>query len=58
VNNNQPSTHVGKTINSSNELLSGNNHAPLDTRGAIETSKDNQELATMETVNGGKDGGR
>lgn len=54
-NGNQPPTHAGKTINSSNELLNEDNHAPLDTRGTLETIKVNQELAAVETVNGGKD---
>lgn len=52
INNNQPATHAGKTINSSNELLNETNHATLDTRGTLETSRVNQELAAVETVNG------
>lgn len=51
-NGNQSATHAGKTKNPSNELLSEDNHATLDTRGTIETSGANQELATVETVNG------
>lgn len=51
-NGNQSATHAGKTENLSNELLSEDNNAPLDTRGAIETSGINQELAAVETVNG------
>ena len=36
VNNGvQPATHAGKNINSSNELLSENSNATLDTRGEI-----------------------
>lgn len=54
INNNSSPTHAGKTINSSNELLSEINHATLDTRGTIETGRVNQELAAMETVNGSK----
>lgn len=52
INNNQTPTHAGKTKNPSNELLSEANYAPLDTRGTIETSGDNQELAAVETVDG------
>lgn len=58
INNNSSPTHTGKTINSSNELLSEINHATLDTRGTIETSNINQEMAAVETVNGSKDTGR
>lgn len=43
--------HAGKTINSSNELLSEDNHTTLDTRGTIKTSKIDQDLATLETFN-------
>lgn len=51
VNNGaQPATHAGKTINSANELLSEDNHAALDTGRTVETSRINQELAAMETV--------
>lgn len=58
INNNQPATHAGKTINSSNELLSEVNNATLDTRGTLETIRVNQELATVETVNGSQDTNR
>jgi hypothetical protein len=59
VNNGaQPATHAGKTINSSNELLNEADNATLDTRGTLETSRVNQELAAVETVNGSKDIGR
>lgn len=52
VNNGyQPPSQAGKTEISSNELLSEANHATLDTRGTIETSSSNQELAAMETIN-------
>lgn len=51
-NGNQSATHAGKTKNSANELLSEDNHAPLDTRGTIETGRIDQELAAVETVNG------
>jgi hypothetical protein len=50
INNNQPPTHAGKTINSSNELLSEADNAPLDTRGTLETGRVNQELAAVETI--------
>ncbi|WP_297325599.1 hypothetical protein [Nitrosomonas sp.] len=50
INNNQSPSHAGKTINSSNELLSEAEHATLDTRGTIETGSFNQELAAVETV--------
>jgi len=52
INNNLSPTHAGENINSSNELLSEVNHATLDTRGTIETSRANQELATVETIIG------
>ncbi len=52
INNNQSPTHAGKTKNSANELLSEDNHAPLDTRGTLETIKINQELAAVETFDG------
>jgi hypothetical protein len=56
VNNGvQPATHAGKNINSSNELLSENRNATLDTRGEIETGSINQELAAVETVYRSKD---
>lgn len=58
INNSQPATHAGKTINSSNELLSEADNAPLDTRGTLETIKVNQELAAMETINGSQDTNR
>jgi hypothetical protein len=59
VNNGvQPTTHAGKTINSSNELLNEADNATLDTRGTPETSNINQELAAVEAVNGSKDTGR
>ena len=59
VNNGvQPATHAGKTINSSNELLSEADNAPLDTRRTLETGRVNQELAAVETFNGSKDTGR
>jgi alkylhydroperoxidase/carboxymuconolactone decarboxylase family protein YurZ len=59
VNNGvQPATHAGKTINSSNELLSEADNAPLDTRRTLETGRVNQELAAVETVNRSKDTGR
>ncbi len=51
INNNQPASHAGKTINPSNELLSEVNHATLDTRGTIEASGIDQELAAVETLN-------
>ncbi|MDP3663994.1 MAG: hypothetical protein U1D41_08130 [Nitrosomonas sp.] len=55
INNNQSPTHAEKTIKSSNELLSEADNAPLDTRGTPETIKINQELAAVETVDGGED---
>lgn len=56
VNNGvQPATHAGKNINSSNELLSENSNATLDTRGEIETGSINQELAAVGAFNGSKD---
>lgn len=58
INNNQSPTHAGKTINSENELLSEADHATLDTRGTIETSGANQEMAAVEAVNGSKDTSR
>lgn len=59
VNNGSNShAHAGKNINSSNELLSEADHATLDTRGTIETSRINQEMATLEAVNGSKDTSR
>jgi len=50
INNNQSPTHAGKTINPSNELLSEANHATLDTRGTLEASGIDQELAAVETI--------
>ncbi len=53
INNHiEPTTHAGKTVNFLNELLSEANHATLDIRGKIETSSADQELATVETLNG------
>ena len=51
-NGNLSPTHAQKTKNSANELLSEDTHAALDTRGTIEASGVNQELAAVETVNG------
>jgi hypothetical protein len=53
INNNPSHTHAGKTINSSNELLNKANYATVDTRGTIEASGINQELAAVETINRG-----
>ncbi len=58
VNNGNQSTRTGKTLNSSNELLSEDSNATLDTRGTIETSGVNQDMATVETLDRGKDSGR
>ncbi|SFM91096.1 hypothetical protein [Nitrosomonas communis] len=58
INNDPSYTHAGKSINSSNELLSEANHAPLDTGGTIETGRVNQELATVETFDRGKNASR
>jgi len=52
INNNQSPAHAGKNINSANELLSEENHAALDTGGAIEAGGANQELAAVETIDG------
>ena len=53
VNNGvQPATHARKTKNPSNELLSEDTNAPLDTRGTTKTSGVNQELETVDSVNG------
>ncbi len=50
--NNGCNHHVdGGNTNSPNELLNEDNHATLDTRGAIKTSKADQDLATVETIN-------
>lgn len=57
-NGSNPLTHAGKNKISQNELLNEANYATLDTRGKAETGRTNQEVATVETVNGGKDGGR
>lgn len=51
-NGNQSPTHAGKTKNLSNELLSEDDHAPLGTRGTIETGRIDQELATVEAIDG------
>lgn len=51
-NGDQSATHTRKTKNSANELLSEDNHAPLDTRGTIETGRIDQELATVEAIDG------
>ncbi len=59
VNNGSNShAHAEKNINSTNELLSEDKNATLDTRRAIETSKADQKLATVETINGCQDTGR
>jgi len=41
--------------NSANELLNEDTHATLDTRGTIETSRADKDLATVETLNRCKD---
>lgn len=51
-NGNQFATHAGKTKNSSNELLSEDNHAAMDTGRKIETSGIDQEMAAVETFDG------
>lgn len=51
-NGDQSATHAQKIKNSSNELLSEDNHAALDTRGTIEAGGANQELAAVETIDG------
>jgi hypothetical protein len=43
--------HAGKKKISQNELLKETNHATLDTRGTIETSRANQEMEAVETFN-------
>lgn len=58
INNNESYAHAEKNINSANELLSEDNNATVDTRGTIETSSINQELAALESVNGSKNTGR
>ncbi len=57
-NGNQSPMHAGKTKNPSNELLSEDNNATLDTRGTIEASGANQELAAVETIDRSKDTNR
>ncbi|WP_160817130.1 hypothetical protein [Nitrosomonas oligotropha] len=57
-NGNQYPTHAGKTKNPSNELLSEDNNAPLDSRGTIEASGIDKELATVETIDWSKDTNR
>ena len=53
-NGNQSIPHAParKTKNSSNELLSEDNHAALDTGRAIETGRINQEVAAVEIFDG------
>ena len=58
VNNGNQPTRTGKTLNSSNELLNEDSNATLDTRGTTEASSVNQDMAAVETLNGGKDNGR
>ncbi|SEQ22529.1 hypothetical protein [Nitrosomonas ureae] len=58
INNNESYAHAEKNINSANELLSEDNNATLDTGGTIKTSSINQELATVETINGSENIGR
>ncbi len=58
INNNSSYTHAGKTINSSNELLREANHATPDTRGTLEASGINQEMAAVEIFDRGKDASR
>ena len=58
VNNGKQPAHTGKTLNSSNELLNEDSNATLDTRGTTEASSVNQDMAAVETLNGGKDNGR
>lgn len=58
VNNGNQSTRTGKTLNPSNELLNEDNHATLDTRRTTETIRNDQDLATVETLNGSKDTNR
>ncbi len=58
VNNGiNPHAHAGNK-KSVNELLNEDNHAPLDTRGTIETSRTDKDLATVETLNRRKDTSR
>lgn len=49
-NGNQSITHAGKTKKSSNELLSEDSNATLDSRGTTKTGGANQELAAVETI--------
>lgn len=49
INNHSSRARAGKTKNPENELLSEDNHAALDTRGTIEASGIDKELATVET---------
>lgn len=51
-NGSQSATHARETRNPSNELLSEDNNAPLDTRGTIEAGGANPELAAVETIDG------
>ncbi len=51
-NGDQSIARAGKTKNPSNELLSEADNATLDTRGTVAASGTNQELATVETING------
>lgn len=53
--NNSVSPHAGKTKNSQNELLSEANNAALDTRGAAEAGRINQEMETVGAINRCKD---
>ena len=48
-------THTEKTINQSNELLTKGNHATLDTSRTTTASGINQNMATVETLDRGKD---
>jgi len=58
VNNGNQPAHTGKTINSSNELLSEGNNATLDTRGTTETIRADSNMAAVEALNGSEDVGR
>ncbi len=58
VNNGNQSTRTGEILNSSNELLNKDSNATLDTRGTSEASSVNQDMATVEALNRGKDSGR
>lgn len=57
-NGNLSPMHAQKTENSANELLSEDNHAALDTRGTIEASGIDKELAAVDTVDRSKDSKR